>query len=205
MAETDQLSEIESLLRYLPAPRRAALLKPITDLFLEGVARYKPSHINLFDRMFNQLIVEIDAESAATLSRRLAPLANGSMETIGQLALSDDITVAEPVLMKSPCIADSGLIEIARSKSQMHLLAIACRPKLTVEIVDLLVARGDEVTLRYVLNNRGAQLSETSAVALAERAKSDVALAELIRKRSDFPSHLRNALASAKTAASAAA
>jgi uncharacterized protein (DUF2336 family) len=99
------------------------------------------------------------------------------------------------VLVRSPCVDNSILMEIARSKSQTHLLAIACRPKLDVEIVDLLIERGDEVAVRYVANNLGARLSEASAVALVERAKIDEALADLISKRPDVSAHLRGAAA----------
>lgn len=193
MADTEQLSELENMLRRLPESTRAALLKAVTDLFLENAGRYKPSQIKLFDRLFNALIAEIDAEAVAMLSRRLAAIANAPIETIACLALSDDITVAEPVLMRSPCVADSILIEIARKKSQTHLLAIAVRPQLAAPIVDLLIARGDEVTVRYVANNSGAQLSEAGAATLAELARNDDALTELIGKRSDIPPHLRKA------------
>ncbi len=186
-----RLSEVQELLRQLPAAKRAILLKSITELFVADCVRYKPAQVRLFDALFNELIVGIDTEILAGLSRRLAPIANSPINIIGRLALSDDITIAEPVLVRSPCVEDSVLIDIARNKSQTHLLAIACRSELAVEIVDLLVARGDEVAVRYVANNKGARISDASAVALAERAKSDVALAELIAKRRDITQRVR--------------
>jgi uncharacterized protein (DUF2336 family) len=204
MAETSLLSEIEDMLRRLPAAKRAVLLKAITDLFLENPRQYRPEQIKLFDSLFNQLLDESETDSAAALSRRLAPIANAPPKIMGRLALNDDITVAEPVLVRSPCVDDSILMDIARNKSQTHLLAIACRPQLPTDIVDLLIARGDEIAVRYVANNQSAQISEASAIALAERAKSDDALAELISKRADVPAHLRGASAG-KTAKEAPA
>jgi uncharacterized protein (DUF2336 family) len=193
MAESSRLTEIEDMLGRLPAAKRATLLKSITDLFLENPRQYRPEQIKLFDSLFNQLLVENEIEAAAALSRRLAPIANAPPEIMGRLALNDDITVAEPVLVRSPCVDNSILMDIARSKSQTHLLAIACRPQLAAEIVDLLIERGDEVAVRYVANNLGARLSEASAVALVERAKIDEALADLISKRPDVSAHLRGA------------
>jgi len=186
-----RLSEVTELLRLLPAAKRATLLKAVTELFVEEAKSYKPALVRLFDGLFNELIVGIDAEILAGLSRRLAPIANSPKNIIGRLALSDDITIAEPVLVRSPCVEDSVLIDIARSKGQTHILAIACRSALASEVVDLLIARGDEVAVRYVANNKGARISDASAVALAERAKSDVALAELISKRRDITQRLR--------------
>jgi len=88
--------------------------------------------------------------------------------------------------MRSSCLDDSTLGDIARTKGQTHLLAIACRPRLTAEIVDLLLARGDEVVVRYVANNRGAQISEKVAATLVERARSDETLAILVRERREI-------------------
>lgn len=205
MAETDRLAELENMLRRLPVATRSALLKGITDLFLDGRFKYKPSQIALFDRLFGALVEDVDAESAAALARRLAPIANTPSEIIRRLAQSDDITVAEPVLLRSPCIPDSVLVETARTKGPTHLLAIACRPQLAAAIVDVLIARGDEIAVRYVANNRGAQISETSAVVLAEHATRDDVLAELISKRSDIPAQLRTASALARGKTTAAA
>ena len=193
---TSRLSEIEGTLRRLPAAKRAVLLKSITELFFENITEYKPAQIELFDCLFNELIVDAETETVAALARRLAPVANGPTKIMRQLALDDDITIAEPVLVRSPCIADSILIDIARNKSQIHLLALACRPQLAAEIADHLIARGDEIAVRYVVNNKGAQISEAGARALAERAKSDEVLAELIAKRGDIARLVRRTAAS---------
>lgn len=185
-----KLTELENLLRRVPPAKRPALLKSIADLFMENAERYRPAQINLFDRLFSLLITEVDKESAAALARRLAPLANAPFLTVNRLALDDDITVAEPVLLRSPCIEDSVLMEIARARGQTHLLAIACRSRLAEPIVDLLVARGDDVVMRYVANNREARLSPQSAALLVERVRSDGSLAILMSQRDDVPSHL---------------
>ena len=186
-----RLSEVTEMLRLLPAAKRAMLLKAVTELFAEEATRYKPAQVRLFDSLFIELVVGMDVEMLAALSRRLAPIANSPKNIIGRLALSDEITVAEPVLVRSPCVEDSVLIDIARNKGQTHLLAIACRSELASEIVDLLVARGDQVAVRYVANNKGARISDACAATLAERAKGDVALAELIAKRRDITQRVR--------------
>ena len=191
MAETvAQLSEIEDMLQQLPAAKRTVVLKCLTDLFVEDSRRYQPEHIALFDTLFSQLTTEIDTGALAAFSRRLAPLTTAPAKTIGRLALNDDISVAEPVLVSSPRAEDAILMDIARTKGQMHLLAIACRPKLAAAIVDLLIERGDDVVVRYVANNQGARLSEAGLLALINRAKTDDALADIVKQRDDIPRHL---------------
>jgi uncharacterized protein (DUF2336 family) len=190
-----QLSELEALFRHMSPGKRAVLLKAITELFVENNSRYMPAQVTLFDRLFNQLVNETEKTSAAMLSRQLAAIDNIPAKIVDRLARDDDITVAEPVLMRSQSLDDATLIDIARNKGQTHLLAIACRPRLDEAIVDLLVARGDETVVRYVANNRGARLSESGATTLVERAKTDEALAILIRGRDDIPVQLRGMLA----------
>ena len=191
---SSKLTELENLLRRLPPAKRATLLKSIAEMFVEQNSRYRPAQIALFDRLFTQLIADAGKESAAALSRRISGLSKAPIGVVDRFAHDDDIAVAEPVLMRSPCIEDSTLAEIARTKSQTHLLAIACRTVLVQGVVELLVARGDEVVVRYVANNRGAQLSEAAVEALVERAKSDDTLALLIKNRGDIPVHLKELL-----------
>ncbi len=183
---SSKLTELENLLRLLPPAKRSALLKSVTALFVENNARYRPAQIVLFDRLLNQLICEPEREATAEFSRRIAALPSQPIKVVDRLARNDDIAIAEPVLMRSSCIDDSTLGEIARTKGQTHLLAIACRPRLTAEIVDLLLARGDEVVVRYVANNRGAQISEKIASTLIERARTDETLAILVRERREI-------------------
>jgi uncharacterized protein (DUF2336 family) len=199
-----RLTELENLLRRVPLSKRAALLKSITDFFVENVAHFGPAQMNLFDRLFGQLIVDIGKEAEATFARRLAPLGKAPVMTVNRLALDDDIAVAEPILMRSPCIEDAILIDIARAKGQTHLLAIACRPKIAEAVVDLLIARGDAVVVRYVANNRGARISGASAAALVERANNDDALAILVGARSDIAPDLLAMLPSRPRANAAA-
>jgi uncharacterized protein (DUF2336 family) len=206
MAETSRLSEIEGLVGRLPTAKRSTLLKLVTDLFLETNGKYRPEQVSLFDELFIQLLDSVETEAAAALSRRLAPLGGAPPKILSRLALNDDINVAEPVLVRSQSIEDAILLDIARNKGQGHLLALACRTQLAEEIVDSLIARGDEIVVRYVANNQGARISATGAAALTERAKKDEALAEVISKRSDVAAPARGAGAakSGKTSPSSA-
>jgi len=187
---SSKLTELENLLRLLSPAKRAALLKSVTEMFAENNARYRPAQIVLFDRLLNQLVSEAERDATAELSRRIAGLPSQPIKVVDRLARNDDIAIAEPVLMRSSSIDDSTLGEIARTKPQTHLLAIACRPRLAEEIVDLLLARGDDVVVRYLANNRGAQISQRVAAAFAKRARTDETLAILIRERADIVDRL---------------
>ena len=104
-----------------------------------------------------RLVAEIEAKARAELSQTLAPIANAPVEVMRQLAQDDDIAVAGPVLAQSPRLDESDLVEIAKTKGQAHLLAIAGRDGIGEAVTDVLVRRGDREVVRNVADNQSAQ------------------------------------------------
>ena len=124
------------------------------------------------------------------MSHRLAPVSNAPIEAVRRLAKDDDISVAGPVLEQSPRLPDSDLVDIARTKSQAHLLAISGRTGIAERITDELVRRGDRQVVRGVADNREARLSDRSFSTLVSQAEEDGILAEKVGMRPDIPPRL---------------
>jgi uncharacterized protein (DUF2336 family) len=181
------IPELENVIQTGTPERRAQMLKHITALFVEGASRFNDEHVDLFDDVFGRLIVEIETKARAELSHRLAPVANAPSGIVRQLANDDDISVAAPVLLKSKRLADRDLVDIARTKSQAHLLAIASRHGVTERVTDELVRRGDRAVVRGVAENHKARLSNGGFSTLVSRAEQDGALAEKVGLRPDIP------------------
>lgn len=184
------IPELEEVLQHGSPEKHGDVLRQITTLFLQSAPRFNEDHIRLFDDVFGRLIEEIESKARAELSRRLAPIANAPTELIRRLAEDDDIMVAGPVLAKSPRLADTDLLSIARSKGQPHLYAISGRENLNESITDVLVSRGDQDVVRKVAENPGARLSDSGYARLVKRAERDSALAESVAQRSDIPAYL---------------
>ncbi|KAB2882485.1 MAG: DUF2336 domain-containing protein [Pseudorhodoplanes sp.] len=184
------IPELEEVLQHGSPEKHGDVLRQITTLFLQSAPRFNEDHIRLFDDVFGRLIEEIESKARAELSRRLAPIANAPTELIRRLAEDDDIMVAGPVLAKSPRLADTDLLSIARSKGQSHLYAISGRENLNESITDVLVSRGDQDVVRKVAENPGARLSDSGYARLVKRAERDSALAESVAQRSDIPAYL---------------
>jgi uncharacterized protein (DUF2336 family) len=193
-AATSLIPELEDVLQNGSREKRADALKRITSLFIDGVASFNEEHVQLFDDVFSQLIAEIEAKARAELSTRLAPVDNAPVAVVRMLAQDDDITVAGPLLKRSRRLDDASLVEIAKSKGQAHLLAIAGRSEIGEAITDVLVRRGDREVVRNVADNRHARLSETGFSTLVKRAEGDGVLAEKVGQRPDIPPHLFRAL-----------
>jgi uncharacterized protein (DUF2336 family) len=94
------------------------------------------------------------------------------------------------VLMQSPRLSNANLIEIASTKSQTHLLAIAGRERLEISVTDALVECGGREVLNRLVENSGALFSEMSFTAMVERAERDENFALRLGRRLDIPLRL---------------
>ena len=133
--------------------QRLKILERITDLFVAGSRGYSGEQIALFDDVLQELSAEIETKARAKLALRLAHLRNSPPALIRKLAFDDEITVAEPVLVHSQQLSDADLVENATTKSQDHLFAIAQRLRLSEQVTDILVERGNRRVLRRVVRN----------------------------------------------------
>ena len=85
---------------------------------------------------------------------------------------------------------ETDLVELAKTKGQAHLAAIAGRDGIGEAVTDVLVRRGDTEVMRNVADNQSAKLSEGGFSALVKRAEGDGELAEKVGQRPDIPPHL---------------
>lgn len=184
------IEELSSVLATGSADRRSEVLRRVTDLFLATATQLGDAQVGLFDDVMEQLVDTVERYALVRLGLQLAPVENAPRDTIGRLAHHDDIGVAGPVLERSPRITDALLVEVARTKGQGHLAAIAARRHLSEVVTDIVVARGDIEVTRKVTANAGARFSETGLQTIAARARGDEELAELFAGRSDVPADL---------------
>jgi uncharacterized protein (DUF2336 family) len=137
-----------------------------------------------------RLIRHVELRALAQLSERLAPAPNAPIGVIRQLAYHDDILVAGPVLLQSERLSSGDLVEIAKSKGEAHLLAIAGRSLVDESVTDVLLERGSKEVYYKLAQNHGAIFSKASFTILVNYAKSDEFLAEQVGQRLDVPAHL---------------
>jgi uncharacterized protein (DUF2336 family) len=195
MADRESLIvELENAIERGSQHRSAETLRRVTDLFVRRADELSEGHVELFDDVILRLAREIETKARAELARRLAPVDNAPRGTIRDLAHDDAIEVAAPVLLRSPRLAESDLVDIARTKGQAHLLAISGRRSLGEAVTDVLVDRGDGDVLINVASNAGANFSAGGFARLVERAGDDEPLATRIAGRPDIPPQLLHRL-----------
>jgi len=189
-AQESMISELEEAIRGGSHSQRVQTLRRVTDLFLVDADRLNDSQINVFDDVLTRLIDRIETRTLAELSKRLAPIPNAPNEVIQKLARNDEISVAGPVLMQSRRLNNADLIEIACTRGQAHLLAIAGRDQLEVPVTDTLVARGNNEVLGRLVKNSGALFSEQSFATLVDHSAKNESLALQLGRRLDIPLRL---------------
>jgi uncharacterized protein (DUF2336 family) len=166
---------------------RVETLRRVTDLFLKDAERLNDDQIKVFDDVLCLLIRKIEGGALIELSKRLAPIDNSPIDVIRQLARTEDIEIAGPVLTQSRRLSTNDLIDIAATMSQAHLLAISGRHQLDDSITDVLLSRGDEEVVFKLATNSGARFSQTGYGMLVKDAAADDRLAETVGLRFDIP------------------
>lgn len=166
------------------------VLKQVTGLFLANAGRLKESQIGAFDGLLVPLIERMDAATLVPLSEALSTTDLAPGETIRRLAFHDDALVAGPVLRNSNRLSDKDLVEIAKTHSQQHMLAISGRKSLNEALTDLLMRVGDVNVSNALAHNPGAKFSECGYATLVGRAERDESLTEKLGLRLDLPAIL---------------
>ena len=164
---------------------RAKALWHATDILVDG--EFSEEQIHVFGEVISRLADEIEETARAELSRRLARSGNAPPNVVHMLAFDDAIEVAGPVLQFSPRLDVKSLVANIRSKGQPHLLAIAQRASVPVEVTDELVTRGNQDVVRSVVANNGASFSDFGFRQMIKRAETDTVLAERVGLRKEIP------------------
>ncbi len=180
------IPELDEIIRHGDAKRRAEAARRIAELFFEGAAKLRPSHVDLFDEILIDLVPHAELVARAELAERLSLLANAPRVLVGRLARENEIVVAGPLLRRSPVLDEDALIEIARVKGQGHLLAMAERKTLSSDITDVMVERGDREVVRRAAANAGALFSESGYSELIRRSGQDGVLTLTVGQRADL-------------------
>lgn len=189
-ADSSLFDDLDAALQSGSSEKRVAMLRQVTDLFLGEADRLSAEQIGVFDNVLVQLIDRIETRTLAEISLRLAPVANAPIDLTLNLARHSEIAVAGPILTNSTRLTTADLVEIARTKSQHHLLAISGRAQIETAVTDVLMDRGNQAVVHSIAGNAGAMFSESGFAALLKAAETDDKLAEKTGSRLDIPLRL---------------
>jgi uncharacterized protein (DUF2336 family) len=157
--------DIDAALQSGSSARRVAMLRQVTDLLREA-GRLSEAQIGVFDGVLVQLIERMEPGTLVEISERLGGIANAPIDVTLNLARHSEIGIARPILTHSSRLTATDLVEIAKAKSQDHLLAISERSQIETAVTDVLLDRGNRAVVHSVAGNSGAKFSEHGFAAL---------------------------------------
>jgi uncharacterized protein (DUF2336 family) len=190
MTSHSLMAELEVAVKNGSSEKRVETLRRLSNLFLDESDRLNEQQVGVFDDVMVHLIDRIEAKALAQLSADLAPVDNAPLEVVRRLSRHDEVTVAGPVLAESKRLSEGDLLEIAKSKSKGHLLAMSGRASLSEAVTDVLVERGDTKVHHSLAKNSGARFSESGFATLVSKSEGDDNLAESLGLRVDISSQL---------------
>ncbi|MGH9810025.1 MAG: DUF2336 domain-containing protein, partial [Terriglobia bacterium] len=136
----------------------------------------------------------MEARALVELSAALANVTPAPPATLSRLAHHENPTVAAPVLLKSPALTNSDLVEISSRRSQQHLVAIASRPSLDEAVTDTFLRYAGKDASRAVVKNPAARFTAQGYAALLATAERDDIVAESLGSRPDLPEEMLHSL-----------
>lgn len=196
----DLIGELEVVLNDGSAERRVRTLQRLSELLVSSSQRLSASQIGVFDEVLLRLLDCVGVRALAELSVALAEFAAPPEQTVRQLARHQNPAVASPLLSKSPILVDSELVQIAKNRSQQHLVAIAGRENLSAALTDVILKMAGRDASRALAKNPSARLSKAGLIVLLASAKRDETMAEFLGLRPDLPAGALRELLSSATA-----
>jgi uncharacterized protein (DUF2336 family) len=181
------IDEFELVLKEGSAEWRVRTLRQLSELMGSCVERLNTVQIDIFDDMLIRLLDCVGTAALAELSSSMADFARPPTQTIHQLARHKDPVIAGPLLSKSPVLIEADLIEIAKTRSQQHLVAVAGRNNLSAQLTDVILKMAARDASLALARNPSARLSKAGLIVLLAKAKGDETIAEALGLRPDLP------------------
>lgn len=127
------------------------------------------------------------------LAEMLAPLDCAPRALVRTLA-EDQADIAAPVLLSSPVLTETDLVDIAATGIEAHRVAIGLRAFVPVGISAAIAEIGGPESCEAVLGNNGARLTRSSLFRITDRHGGVFQIREALLGREDLPAAIRHRL-----------
>lgn len=109
--------------------------------------------------------------------------------------LAEDVErVALPILEFSPVLTAQDLVQLLKNSPPAHAEAIASRASVPAVVADAVLETGHRTAIARLINNGGADISETTLRVAAERHGQDDAVGRALVLRPNLPQSVRAAI-----------
>lgn len=194
LASQSAFARLKDLAAEPSSDKRRELMREVTDIFLGNPSERSETECLLFDDVVAAVVKDMEAVVRAELSEKLAGTSVPISKTLKRFAMDDDIEVARPVLERSEGLSEEDLIEVVKTKTQEHMLAITRRQNVSEKVSGALVDRGSDAVVASLLDNAGAVFSRESIEKVVDRATGSEVIQKSFVSREAVPLDLLNEL-----------
>ena len=184
MAEFDSNYLLE-LARQKSSTGRTELAATISDLFAGGGGVLSDRERALMYEILHRVVKDAEMEVRKVISSRLADREDAPLDLIDILA-NDEIDVAYPILTESTVLQDQNLIDIIRTRTLEHQMAVTIRHSISEDVSDALVETKNERVIRSLLQNDNAKISEATMDYLVEQSERVDSFQEPVLQRNEL-------------------
>ena len=189
MNETVRTADADRLLQLAArksAQGRETLYRTLWDFFEQRSGTLTEAERALMTDILRRLSRDIEMSIRIELARALSSKASAPRDLARVLA-DQEIEVAFPILMESRVLEDVDLIEVVRTQTHQHRLAVAMRRDISSDVCEALVDSGSPEVVVAMLRNETAKVGHQLMDRIADASRSIDAYQEPLIARPDMP------------------
>ncbi|MET1414633.1 DUF2336 domain-containing protein [Roseibium sp. HPY-6] len=137
--------------------KKHQLAEHVTGLLTSRSEEDSSQETDLLNNMLEGVYDALAPEARQKMSEQLADVKVTSSKLAATMA-KDELSIAHAILERSRSISEDELIEIAQTKDQGHLLAMAKRDHVSKRLSKQLIERGGKEVKKTLATNLGAEL-----------------------------------------------
>lgn len=161
---------------------RRTLLRRLIDFIAMPASQVAPQDRSMGGDILLDMLFHATDSDRLLCARRIASLADAPRRLLRYLSQCN-IDIARPLLEESTSFDSSDLLEIIDHVTPDHRLLIAKRKRVQPVVCDQLARRGELSVVKALVQNKGADLSETAIDILVERSRKEGDLSSLLITR----------------------
>ena len=165
--------------------RRARMVASVFDL-CEAAPRDRSREADAaLSQALLPLVQQAERDVRSRLAERLAAADWAPHDLVATLAL-DDISVARPLLARSPILIDADLLAVLHRSDVDHRIEVARRPALSAAVAELASADEEGLVLTALASNERTVLPPRALARLVDAARRTAALRGPLARRDDL-------------------
>lgn len=167
------------------AEARQKLFAEVSRLVATDLEDRSDSELELFAEVMLKLYGSSATDDRLQLAQKLAPSTQSPADLLRRIA-RDEVKIAMPVLAESQTLTRQDLLDLIDQVGEEHILVLARRKDLPVEVSDALAAKGSAAVLRILAANKNIKLSRETMSGLVKLAAEDSTLRDGLAMRDDL-------------------